>query len=81
MPADTAPTAKPWYRSRTIWFNAICTALGAAELSLGLLQAMLPVDAYAVLSFVLVVGNTVLRSLTAAPLAMRQPTEGASDVR
>lgn len=72
LPAPTAPP-KAWWRSKTIWFNAICTGLATAELSLGLLQALLPVNAYAVLSFVLVVGNTVLRSVTSAPLVMRQP--------
>ena len=71
-PAADAKPPKPWWRSKTIWFNAICTGLAAAELSLGLLQALLPVNAYAVLSFVLVVGNTVLRSVTSAPLVMRQ---------
>lgn len=77
--AAAAAPPKPWWRSRTIWFNGICTGLAAAELSLGLLQALLPVNAYALLSFVLVVGNTVLRGLTSAPLAMRQP--GGADVR
>jgi hypothetical protein len=71
---QTPAPRKPWWHSRTIWFNAICTGLGAAELSLGLLQPMLPVNSYAVLSFVLVVGNTVLRSITGAPLALRQST-------
>lgn len=75
-PAAEAAPPKPWWLSRTIWFNVICTGLAAAEMSLGMLQALLPVNAYAVLSFVLVVGNTVLRGLTSTPLAVRQPVGG-----
>lgn len=80
-PAPAAALPKAWWKSRTVWFNVICTGLGAAELSLGLLQQLLPVNAYAVLSFVLVVGNTVLRGLTSAPIAMRRPATGEADVR
>ena len=81
MPADTALTTKPWWRSRTLWFNAICAALGAAELSLGLIKDVLPVDAHAVLAFVLVVGNTVLRAVTSTGLVVRPQREGAADVQ
>lgn len=64
---------KPWWRSRTVWFNCICACLAAAEASLGLLQGVLPVNAYAVLSFVLVVGNTLLRAITTTALVGRRP--------
>lgn len=59
---------KKFWKSRTIWFNAIVAALGAAEPSLGLLKAIIPVDVYAVLMFTLVVGNTVLRTITKTEL-------------
>lgn len=58
-----APT-KPWWQSRTLWFNAICAGLAAAEAGAGLLQPLLPVPAYAALAFVLPVGNALLRSAT-----------------
>lgn len=71
MPNTRRPPPKPWWHSKTIWFNLLCATLGAAELSIGLLQAVLPVNAYAVLSFVLLVGNTALRVVTNTPLTAR----------
>lgn len=62
-PAAPAPT-KPWWQSRTLWFNAVCAGLAAAEAGAGLLQPLLPVPAYAALAFVLPVGNALLRSAT-----------------
>lgn len=66
-PAQADATKRFWH-SRTLWFNAICAALGAAEASLGLLQASLPINAYGALAFVLAVGNTALRVVTTQPL-------------
>lgn len=64
---------KPWWRSRTLWFNGICATLASAEASFGLLQPLLPVNAYAVLAFALPLGNAVLRVLTTAPLGNSNP--------
>lgn len=55
---------KPWYRSRTLWFNAIALALAAAEMQLNVLQGFLPGGVYAWLAFVLPVGNAALRFIT-----------------
>lgn len=55
---------KPWYQSRTLWFNAICLALAAAEAQLNVLQGHLPGGVYAWLAFVLPVGNAALRFVT-----------------
>lgn len=66
------PRAKPWYRSKTLWFNAACAAVAAAEASLGLLKDTLPIDGYALLSFVLVVGNAALRASTRQGLSLRR---------
>jgi hypothetical protein len=55
---------KPWYRSRTLWFNALCLALAAAEAQVNVLQGVLPGGVYAWLAFVLPVGNAVLRMIT-----------------
>lgn len=55
---------KPWYRSRTLWFNAICLALAAAEMQLNVLRGVLPGGVYAWLAFVLPVGNAALRLIT-----------------
>lgn len=85
-PTNTASQAKPWWQSRTLWFNALCAALAAAELGLGALQTVLPGEPYAWLSFAIVVGNAVLRALTTQPLALRKAPgvagllQGADDV-
>ena len=55
---------KPFYQSRTLIFNAICAALAACEAAFNLLQPLLPMSLYALLAFVLPVGNAVLRVLT-----------------
>lgn len=55
---------KPWYQSRTLWFNAIALALAAAELQLNVLRGVLPGGVYAWLAFVLPVGNAALRLIT-----------------
>lgn len=67
----TPPTAKPWWRSRTLWFNAVCAALATAEASYGVLQPLLPVPVYALLSVALPVGNALLRVLTTQGLQAR----------
>ena len=76
MPDTTAPAAKPWWRSRTLWFNLVVGLLAAAEAGLGLLQPVLPVNAYAVLAFGLAVGNAGLRVVTSARLIGRTPPAG-----
>lgn len=63
LPAP-GPMRKPWWQSRTLWFNAFCAAAAASEASYGLLQPVLPLPAYALLAFILPVGNALLRVLT-----------------
>jgi hypothetical protein len=63
--ALTAQAAtKPWWKSRTLWFNAICLAAAAAESQLGGLQSVLPGGLYTWLAFILPVGNAALRVIT-----------------
>ena len=69
QPPRPPAAAKPWWRSRTLWFNALCAALAAAQAGYGLLQPLLPVNAYAVLAFALPLGNAVLRVRTTQPLS------------
>lgn len=66
-------TPKSWWRSRTLWFNALCAVLAAAQAYFGLLQPLLPVNAYAFLAFALPLGNAVLRVLTTQPLGNLNP--------
>lgn len=62
-------TAKPWWRSKTLWLNLISAALLALEAQFGLLQPYLPGDVYAWFAVGLTVTNAVLRIVTAAPIA------------
>lgn len=71
-PAITVQSpSKPWWASRTLWFNAAIAALAAAEANFGLLQPLLPANTYAVLTAVLAIGNAVLRVVTATGLVWR----------
>lgn len=76
-PTPSSPLTKPWWRSRTLWFNAVVAALAAAEAGFGVLQPVLPANAYAAISLLLVVGNAVLRFLTTQGL--RVPSRHAVD--
>ena len=72
-PSASAPAAKPWWHSRTLWFNLIIAVLAAAEAGLDLLKAMLPFNAFALLAFVLALGNAGLRVITVAALTTSTP--------
>lgn len=59
---------KPWYKSKTLFLNALAGALIALELKLGLLQPYLPVNVYAAFAVGLPVINAVLRVVTTQAL-------------
>lgn len=58
-----------------LWFNVTCAALAAAEARYAVLQPLLPVNVFAALSFVLPVGNALLRAVTVAPLSVGNGNE------
>ena len=62
---------KRWWRSRTLWFNALVAALTAAEMSLHVVQPLLGEHTYQVIAFVLAVGNAALRMVSTQALAVR----------
>lgn len=62
---------KPWYLSRTIWFNLIVLALASAETQLQVLKDVLPGGLYAWLAFVLPVGNAALRFITTTGVTLK----------
>jgi hypothetical protein len=64
---------KRWWRSRTLWFNAVVAALATAELSLHVLQPLLGQHTYPVIAFGLAVGNAMLRLLTTQGLGLAAP--------
>lgn len=59
---------KPRHKSKTYRFNVIIAILAVAEAKVSLLQPVLGQDAYAYLTFALVIGNVILRELTKEPV-------------
>jgi hypothetical protein len=55
---------KKWYESKTLWFNAIMSALIALEASLHQLSSLVPANWYAIIAVVLPVGNAILRVIS-----------------
>jgi hypothetical protein len=51
-------------KSKTMWFNTLTGMLLAAEPALHLLQPVLGASTYGIVSFVLIVGNVALRTIT-----------------
>lgn len=60
--------AKPWYLSKTLWFNAVVASLAALEAVAGVLQPLVPGNVYAYGLVVLTMGNAVLRVITSEGL-------------
>lgn len=69
---------KPWWRSRTLWVNALVAGLVALEVRFELLQPLLPVNVYALVATVLPVINVVLRTVTNSALSV-SPSTGEGD--
>jgi len=59
---------KAWWKSKTLWFNALCAALVAVEATFGAFQSVLAGNVYATISVVLAVGNAILRIVTTQAL-------------
>ncbi len=57
---------KVWWKSKTLWINAIAAMLVALEAGTGVLQPMLPVNLYTVLAVGLPIVNALLRVITTA---------------
>lgn len=55
---------KPWYKSKMIWFNVLCSMCGAAEASLYVIQDYFDPRAYFGLILLLAGGNMLLRMKT-----------------
>lgn len=64
-------TQKAWWKSRTLWLNAVVLLLATAESQLGLLREVLPINLYALIALVLPVLNMLLRVVTTAPLGAK----------
>lgn len=55
---------KVWWKSKTLWVNAVAAMLVALEAGIGVLQPMLSVNFYIVMAVGLPVVNAVLRVIT-----------------
>lgn len=72
------PASKPWWRSRTLWLNALVLMAAAAETRLQLLQPLLPLNVYSLVAFGLPLLNVLLRLVTQQPLSIGPaPAEAA----
>jgi hypothetical protein len=65
--------SKPWYCSRTLWFNLVILMLATAESQLNVLKDAIPGGLYAWLAFVLPVGNGVLRFISTTAITAGKP--------
>lgn len=67
----TTTTSKPWYKSKTVWFNLISTAVvftdGLAKLMVGL-TTFIPAEVYPWVVFGVGMSNLFLRSITSTAL-------------
>lgn len=70
---------KYWPKSKTLRFNAVAAAFMAAEMSLGLLEPVFGPALYKAISFVVIVGNAYLRTLTTQPIAGKKKVEKSVD--
>lgn len=60
---------KRWWKSKTLWFNAIVAGLAALEASAGMVQPFVPGNIYGWSLLLLTIGNTVLRIVTTQGLS------------
>lgn len=62
------PAAKPWWTSRTLWFNAIVGAMAVLDANTGALMKIFPPDIYQIVVLLIAVINGALRMSTAAAI-------------
>ena len=62
---------KPWYKSKTLWFNAAVAGLAALEVSAHLIQPYVSGNVYGYGLMILTVGNAMLRIITTQGLSIK----------
>ena len=67
----TNPTPKPWYMSRTMWFNLLNVGLMIASLTE--IINIIPVEWVDYWLAAVAVGNILLRMDTSRPLVLKNP--------
>ena len=66
------PTTKPWYESKTMWFNLISGALVLAGALVPGLRAFISPEGYEIITAAVVFGNAVLRSVTSQGITLQK---------
>lgn len=64
-------TTKCWYKSRTLWFNALVAALAALEASAHFIQPYVAGNVYGYGLTLLTVGNAVLRIVSTQGITLK----------
>ncbi|PID48443.1 MAG: hypothetical protein CR991_11845 [Proteobacteria bacterium] len=59
---------KPWYKSKTLWFNGIVTAMGFATTASPMFEPYMTPDTFGLLTAGVAFGNAVLRFVTHKPI-------------
>ena len=62
---------KPWFKSKTLWFNALVAALAALEASASMVQPLVAGNVYGYALLLLTVGNAALRIITTQGLSLK----------
>lgn len=63
---------KVWWKSKTLWVNAIVASLAAAEAVTGVMQPHVGVNFYAAIAVFLPIINAFLRVITTEALSVRK---------
>ena len=63
---------KPWYTSKTIWFNIIVAVLATLETFTGLLQPYMPAHWYVAVAVGLPIVNVILRVITTQAISLKK---------
>ena len=71
MNALVITETKPWYQSKTIWFNIAVASLAALEVSASMIQPFVQGNVYGYGLLLLTVGNAALRIITTQGLTIK----------
>ena len=63
--------SKPWWKSKTIRFNAVVAGLAALEANAHMVQPYLPGNVYGWGMMLLICGNAVLRLVTSQGVSLK----------
>ena len=70
------PEPKPWYESKTIWFNLIIAAMTMATAATPSLEPLMTPEVYGVLATGVAFINAILRLVTGKPIKGSEKVDG-----